>query len=147
MWRFVDGKADEHRDGAMKPSTPAGAFQAYDPKVPHGTVSAIEYWSTTLGAKRYILDNLIAAGKARPMIVVMPFGHTPDRPGTDLLTNQDFGDDLSKDLIPYVEANFRTLNGPATRAMAGLSMGGAHTLRFGLTHAERFGYVGCSAWG
>ena len=165
----------------------AGAFQAYDAKVPHGTVSAVEYWSTTLGAKRrahvytppgymrgatrypvlylvhgagdsddswtsvghanYILDNLIAAGKAKPMIVVMPFGHTPDRPGADMLTNQDFGNDLAKDLIPYVEANFRTLNGTASRAMAGLSMGGAHTLRFGLTNPERFGYVGVFSMG
>jgi enterochelin esterase family protein len=164
-----------------------GAFQAFDPKVPHGTVSAVEYWSTTLGAKRrahvytppgymqsaarhpvlylvhgagdsddswtsvghanYILDNLIAAGKAKPMIVVMPFGHTPDRPGADMLTNEDFGNDLSKDLIPYVEANFRTLNAPASRAMAGLSMGGAHTLRFGLTNPERFGYVGVFSMG
>jgi enterochelin esterase-like enzyme len=165
----------------------AGAFQAYDAKIPHGTVSAIEYWSTTLGAKRrahvytppgytrnamrypvlylvhgagdsddswtsvghahYILDNLIAAGKARPMIVVMPFGHTPDRPGADMLTNQDFGNDLAKDLIPYVESSYRTLNGTATRAMAGLSMGGAHTLRFGLTNPERFGYVGVFSMG
>jgi enterochelin esterase-like enzyme len=164
-----------------------GAFQGYDPKVPHGTVSAVEYWSTTLGAKRrahvytppgymrgaarypvlylvhgagdsddswtsvghanYILDNLIAAGKARPMIVVMPFGHTPDRPGADMLTNEDFGNDLAKDLIPYVEANFRTLNGAPSRAMAGLSMGGAHTLRYGLTNPERFGYVGVFSMG
>jgi len=165
----------------------AGAFQAYDPKIPHGTVSAVEYWSTTLGAKRrahvytppgylrtatrypvlylvhgagdsddswtsvghahYILDNLIAAGKAKPMIVVMPFGHTPDRPGADMLANQDFGDDLAKDLIPYVEANFRTTNGTASRAMAGLSMGGAHTLQFGLTNPERFGYAGVFSMG
>ncbi len=166
---------------------PSGAFQAFDPKVPHGAVSVVEYQSTSLGAKRrahiytppgymkgstsfpvlylvhgagdsdnswtseghanYILDNLIAAGKARPMIVVMPFGHTPDRPGTDLLTNSDFGDDLHKDLIPYVEANYRTLNGTATRAMAGLSMGGAHTIRFGLTRPDRFGYVGIFSMG
>ena len=164
-----------------------GAFQAYDAKIPHGTVTAVEYWSTTLGAKRrahvytppgymrsatrypvlylvhgagdsddswtsvghanYILDNLIAAGKAKPMIVVMPFGHTPDRPGADMLTNADFGNDLAKDLVPYVEANFRTLNGTASRAMAGLSMGGAHTLRFGLTNPERFGYVGVFSMG
>lgn len=164
-----------------------GTFQAYDPKIPHGVVSTVEYWSTTLGAKRrahvytppgymknvarypvlylvhgagdsddswtsvghanYILDNLIAAGKAKPMIVVMPFGHTPDRPNTDLLTNQDFGNDLAKDLIPYVEANWRTLAGPARRAMAGLSMGGAHTLRFGLTSPERYGYIGVFSMG
>ncbi|HEV7992383.1 MAG TPA: alpha/beta hydrolase-fold protein [Gemmatimonadaceae bacterium] len=166
---------------------PQGAFQAYDKSVPHGAVSTVEYWSSTLGAKRrayvytppgymknaarypvlylvhgagdsddswtseghanYILDNLIAAGKAKPMIVVMPFGHTPDRPGVDMLTNTDFGDDLLKDVIPYTEANFRTLNGPATRAMAGLSMGGAHTLNFGLTHPDRFGYVGVFSMG
>jgi enterochelin esterase family protein len=165
----------------------AGAFQAYDPKVRHGAVSTIEYWSTSLGAKRrahvytppgylknaarypvlylvhgagdsddswtsvghanYILDNLIASGKAKPMIVVMPFGHTPDRPGTDLLANQDFGNDLSKDLIPYVEANWRTLAGAANRAMAGLSMGGAHTLRFGLTSPERYDYIGIFSMG
>jgi enterochelin esterase-like enzyme len=165
----------------------SGAFQAYDAKVPHGAVSTIEYWSTTLGAKRrahiytppgyttdarrypvlylvhgagdsddswtsvghahYILDNLIAAGKAKPMIVVMPFGHTPDRPGTDMLTNTDFGDDLHKDLIPYIEAHYRTQATRASRAMAGLSMGGAHTLRFGLTRPDRFAYVGVFSMG
>ena len=165
----------------------AGAFQAYDAKIPHGTVSAIEYWSSTLGVKRrahvytpprytrnamrypvlylvhgagdsdqswtsvghanYILDNLIAAGKAKPMIIVMPFGHTPDRPGADLLNNTDFGDDLVKDLIPYIESNWRTLPGAANRAMAGLSMGGAHTLNYGVTHPERFAYVGVFSMG
>jgi enterochelin esterase-like enzyme len=164
-----------------------GAFQAYDPKTPHGAVSTVEYWSATLGAKRrahvytppgymknsarypvlylvhgagdsddswtsvghanYILDNLIAAGKAKPMLVVMPFGHTPDRPGTDLLVNNDFGNDLLKDLVPFVEANYRTVNGASTRAMAGLSMGGAHTLRFGLPYPETFGYVGVFSMG
>jgi enterochelin esterase-like enzyme len=165
----------------------AGAFQAYDPKIAHGAVSVVEYWSTTLGAKRrahvytppgymrgaarypvlylvhgagdsddswtsvghanYILDNLIAAGKAKPMIVVMPFGHTPDRPGVDVLNNDDFGNDLLKDVIPYVEGNWRTLGGTGSRAMAGLSMGGAHTLRYGLTHPELFGYVGVFSMG
>ena len=164
-----------------------GAFQAYDPKIPHGVVSTVEYWSTALGMKRrahvytppgymksasrypvlylvhgagdsddswtsvghanYILDNLIAAGKAKPMIVVMPFGHTPDRPNTDVLANQDFGNDLAKDLIPYVEANWRTLPGKTNRAMAGLSMGGAHTLRFGLTSPERYDYIGVFSMG
>jgi enterochelin esterase-like enzyme len=165
----------------------AGAFQAFDPKVPHGAVTTIEYSSTTIGMTRrahiytppgymkgstsypvlylvhgagdsddswtseghaqYILDNLIAAGKARPMIVVMPFGHTPDRPAANMLTNTDFGDDLHKDLIPYVEANFRTMTGRDMRAMAGLSMGGAHTIQFGLTRPDRFGYVGIFSMG
>lgn len=165
----------------------AGAFQAFDPKVPHGAVSTIEYSSTTIGAKRrahvytppgymkgntsypvlylvhgagdsddswtseghahYILDNLIAAGKAKPMIVVMPFGHTPERVGSDMLRNTDFGDDLHKDLIPFVAANFRTLNNRTTRAMAGLSMGGAHTLQFGVTRPDMFAYVGVFSMG
>ncbi len=112
----------------------------------HGAGDSDDSW-TSVGHANYILDNLIAADKARPMIVVMPFGHTPDRPGVDMLTNSDFGDDLANDLIPYVEANFRTMNGPRTRAMAGLSMGGAHTIRFGLTHPERFGYVGVFSMG
>ena len=164
-----------------------GEFQAFDPKVPHGAVSTIEYSSASLGVTRrahvytppgymrgsasfpvlylvhgagdsddswtseghaqYILDNLIAAGKAKPMIVVMPFGHTPDRTGADMLTNTDFGDDLHKDLIPFVEANFRMQTDRASRAMAGLSMGGAHTLQFGLTRSDRFAYVGVFSMG
>lgn len=166
---------------------PVGAFQAYDPKVAHGTVSKVEYWSATLGQKRgamvytppaymkdgarypvlylvhgagdsadswtsvgkahYILDNLIAAGKAKPMIVVMPFGHTPDKPGGNMLANTDFGDDLIRDLIPYVDGNFRTRADQHSRAMAGLSMGGSHTLRFGLTHPELFDYIGIFSMG
>ena len=174
-------------NSVLEVTGPEGAFQAWDPTVPHGAVSEIEYWSKALNAKRrahvytppgyakgtasypvlylvhgagdsddswtsvghahYILDNLIAAGKARPMIVVMPFGHTPDRPGADMLANTDFGDDLHGDLIPHVEASYRTLKGTASRAMAGLSMGGAHTIRFGLTRPERFGYVGVFSMG
>ena len=166
---------------------PEGAFQAFGPKVPHGAVSTIEYWSSSLGIKRrahvytppgymkgtrsfpvlylvhgagdsddswtseghaqYILDNLIAAGKAKPMIVVMPFGHTPDRANADMLANTDFGDDLHNDLIPFVAANFRSLNDRKSRAMAGLSMGGAHTLQFGLTRSDRFAYVGVFSMG
>jgi enterochelin esterase-like enzyme len=114
----------------------------------HGAGDSDNSWST-VGHANYILDNLIATGAARPMIVVMPFGHTPERPGAGapMLNNQDFGNDLLRELIPYVEANFRTLNGPATRAMAGLSMGGAHTIRHGLTHPELFGYIGIFSMG
>jgi enterochelin esterase family protein len=112
----------------------------------HGAGDSDDSW-TSIGHAHYVLDNLIAAGKAKPMIVVMPFGHTPDRPGANMLANTDFSDDFLKDLIPFVEANYRTLNKPATRAMAGLSMGGAHTLNNGLTHPELFGYVGIFSMG
>jgi enterochelin esterase-like enzyme len=164
-----------------------GAFQTYDKAVPHGVVSVVDYWSTSLdmmrrahvytppgymrdsahypvlylvhgagdsddswtsaGHANYILDNLIAAGKAKPMIVVMPFGHTPERKGANMLMNSDFGQDLFKDLIPYVDGHFRTIAKPAARAMAGLSMGGAHTLQFGLTHPDVFRYVGIFSMG
>jgi enterochelin esterase family protein len=112
----------------------------------HGAGDSDDSW-TSVGHAHYILDNLIAAGKAKPMIVVMPFGHTPDRPGANMLTNTDFSDDFLKDLIPYVEANYRTINKAQSRAMAGLSMGGAHTLNNGLTHPELFAYVGVFSMG
>jgi enterochelin esterase-like enzyme len=165
----------------------AGDFQAYKPDVPHGLVSELEYWSSSLGIKRrahvytppgymngsvdypvlylvhgagdsddswtsvghanYILDNLIASGEAVPMIVVMPAGHTPDRPAGDILANADFGNDLLKDLIPQVDAQFRTKASPDARAMAGLSMGGSHTIQNGLTHPELFNYIGIFSMG
>lgn len=112
----------------------------------HGAGDSDEAWLGT-GHAHYILDNLIAAGKAKPMIVVMPFGHTPVRYDVDLLINTDFGEDLTGALIPYVETNFRTLNGPENRAMAGLSMGGAHTMRYGLTRPDLFRYVGIFSMG
>jgi enterochelin esterase-like enzyme len=112
----------------------------------HGAGDSDDSWTGT-GHAHYILDNLIAAGKAKPMIVVMPFGHTPDRPGTDILVNTDFGDDLIKDLIPRIEKDFRTIRSASGRAMAGLSMGGSHTLRYGLTHPELFQYLGVFSMG
>jgi enterochelin esterase family protein len=85
------------------------------------------------------------------MIVVMPFGHTPDRPnangGGNILANTDFGDDLIEDLIPAIDGQFRTLADQENRAMAGLSMGGSHTLRFGLTHPELFDHIGIFSMG
>lgn len=112
----------------------------------HGAGDSYDSW-TSVGHAHLILDNLIAAGKAKPMIVVMPFGHTPDRPGGNMLANTDFGDDLIADLIPYVDAHFRTLADQPNRAMAGLSMGGSHTLRFGLTHPELFDHIGIFSMG
>ena len=165
----------------------AGAFQAYDKNLPHGAVSRIEYWSSSLNVKRpavvytppgymtsdaaypvlylvhgagdredgwtaigrahYILDNLIAAGEAEPMIIVMPLGHTPPRAAADMLANTDFSDDLLTDLVPFIEANFRTVNERGARAMAGLSMGGAHTMSTGLVNPEIFAYVGIFSMG
>jgi enterochelin esterase-like enzyme len=107
----------------------------------HGAGDSDDSW-TSVGHANLILDNLIASGRARPMIIVMPFGHTPDRPGADLLNNTDFAEDLFKALIPYVEARYRVIPDADHRAMAGLSMGGMHTLRNGLTHPETFHWIG-----
>jgi enterochelin esterase-like enzyme len=112
----------------------------------HGAGDSDDSW-TSVGHAQYILDNLIAAGKAKPMIVVMPFGHTPERPGANMLANADFAQDLMKDLIPYVDGHWRTIGRPGARAMAGLSMGGAHTLQYGLTHPELFSYIGIFSMG
>ena len=129
---------------------PAGEFQTWRQDVPHGAGDSYDSW-TSVGHANLILDNLIAAGKAKPMIVVMPFGHTPDRPntngGANILANTDFGDDLIGDLIPYVDGTFRTLADQPNRAMAGLSMGGSHTIRYGLTHPELFDHIGIFSMG
>jgi enterochelin esterase-like enzyme len=100
-----------------------------------------------VGRANFILDNLIAAGKAKPMIVVMPAGHTPARPGAAPAPDA-FARDLLGDVVPYVERNYRTLPGRASRAIAGLSMGGQQTLNVGLTNLDRFSQLGVfsSGW-
>ena len=112
----------------------------------HGAGDSDDSW-TSVGHANLILDNLIAAGKAKPMIVVMPFGHTPPRAGADMLNNTDFSDDLVGSLIPYVDSHFRTVESADARAMAGLSMGGSHTIRYGLTRPELFNWVGVFSMG
>jgi enterochelin esterase family protein len=112
----------------------------------HGAGDSDDSW-TSVGHANHILDNLMADGEAVPMIVVMPNGHTPDRPGGDMLVNNDFGNDLLKELMPYVEGHYRTINEPGSRAMAGLSMGGAHTIQNGLTHPDLFNYIGIFSMG
>ncbi|HEU4720898.1 MAG TPA: alpha/beta hydrolase-fold protein [Gemmatimonadaceae bacterium] len=99
------------------------------------------------GRANFILDNLIAAGKAKPMIVVMPAGHTPpSRGGTP--APDAFARDLMTDVVPYVERNYRTLPGREHRAIAGLSMGGQQTLNVGLTNLDKFSQLGVfsSGW-
>lgn len=112
----------------------------------HGAGDSADSW-TSVGHAHYILDNLLAAGAAKAMIIVMPFGHTPDRPGANMLANTDFGDDLHQDLIPFIDSHFRTIADRDHRAMAGLSMGGAHTLRFGLPRPDVFSHIGVFSMG
>jgi len=115
----------------------------------HGGGDSDESWST-VGRAGFILDNLIADGKARPMIVVMPAGHTP-KGGNSMSADpaQDpFTADLLRDVLPYVDSHYRTLTARDSRAIAGLSMGGVQTLNIALTNLDRFSQIGVfsSGW-
>jgi enterochelin esterase family protein len=110
----------------------------------HGSGDNDEAW-TSVGRAGFILDNLIAARKAVPMIVVMPAGHTsttPPAPGAARPARDEFAEDFVNDIMPYVEKNYRVLTDRAHMAMAGLSMGGGQTLNISMSHLDRFAYVG-----
>jgi enterochelin esterase family protein len=110
----------------------------------HGSGDCDEAW-TSVGRAGFILDNLIAAKKAQPMIVVMPAGHTsatPPAPGAVRPTRDEFADDFMSDIMPYVEKHYRVLADRAHMAIAGLSMGGGQSLNISMSHLDRFAYVG-----
>jgi enterochelin esterase family protein len=111
------------------------------------------------GRANFILDNLLAGGKAQPMIVVMAYGYARRAGEADPdLTGKPFGspemmkamqnmastfeDDLTQVLIPYVDTHFRTLSDRDHRAMAGLSMGGMQTFQVTFDHLDLFSYIG-----
>lgn len=102
----------------------------------HGGGEDERGWSNQ-GLTDIILDNLIAEGKAKPMIVVMMDGN-----------GQDFTSELLTDGIPFVESRYRTVKTADGRALAGLSMGGIQTLNASIMHPELFSYVGVfsSGW-
>ena len=97
-----------------------------------------------------IFDNLIADGKAMPMIVVFPNGRAlpDDRPGPNIFAPEQqagfakFDHDLFDFLIPSIQAKYSTLTDREHRALAGLSMGGGQTFNFGLTHLDTFAWLG-----
>lgn len=108
----------------------------------HGGGGDDSKWSATGasgGSAHLILDNLIAAGKAKPMLVVMPSTRgcasaTPSAPGKDDACTQEF----LKDIIPMIDARYRTRAHRASRALAGLSMGGFVVLHTGMPHLDTF---------
>jgi enterochelin esterase family protein len=105
----------------------------------HGAGEDERGW-TTQGRLPFILDNLLAAGKARPMLVVMDNGYAT-RAGPPSPVNA-FGDVLLNELIPFIDSRYRTLADREHRALAGLSMGGGQALQVGLTNLDKFAYVG-----
>jgi enterochelin esterase family protein len=114
----------------------------------HGAGDSDDSW-TSVGRAHDILDNLIAAKKAKPMIVVMPAGHTgpftfgarpAERPKG--APQARFEDDFEKDLRPYVEKTYRVKTDRADRAIAGLSMGGGQTLSLFVSRPADFSAVG-----
>ena len=112
----------------------------------HGANADETAW-TRLGRVNLILDNLLAAGKTKPFLVVMPFGYgvppgTPRAGGSAAPDNTTlFSRDLIEDVIPMIEAQYRVNRDRTLRAIAGLSMGGGESLSIGLNHAELFAWV------
>jgi enterochelin esterase family protein len=102
----------------------------------HGGSDTEETW-TKVGRANLIADNLIAQGKAKPMIIVMPYGNVRPRPMAD------FTKDVVNDIIPFIEANYPVVANSGGRAVAGFSVGGGQTLNIGLTNTDKFAYV-CS---
>lgn len=137
--------------------TPPG----YDPKVKqeypvlyllHGFSDDASGW-TAVGRAHVILDNLIAQGKSKPMIVVMPLGYGDleiVRRGWGSWRDHDlawrnftsFSDLLLTEVLPRVEVSYRVKRDRESRAIAGLSMGGAESLLTGLNHLDQFAWVG-----
>ncbi len=109
----------------------------------HGSGDNEQGW-TTVGRANTIADNLIAAKKAPPMIIAMPFGHAFGPQGRFGPGPQpgSFETELLNEVIPLVEKNYRFAFGSNNRALAGLSMGGFQTLDIGLKHLDTFDYLG-----
>jgi enterochelin esterase-like enzyme len=111
----------------------------------HGAGDSDDAW-TTVGRAGVILDNLIAAGRAKPMVVVMPAGHTRRGPAAGGSMNrtatEEFVNDFLEDVVPLVRKRYRVLTDRNHTAIAGLSMGGNHSLQVAIPNLERFGYIG-----
>ena len=102
----------------------------------HGGSDTEETW-TKVGRANFIADNLIAQGKAKPMIIVMPYGNVRPAP------MPDFTKDMINDIVPYIEANYPVVKDSKHRAVAGFSVGGGQTLNIGLTNPDKFAWI-CS---
>ncbi len=98
----------------------------------HGSADTEAIW-TVLGRTHYIADNLLAHGLARPLIIAMPEGRAREAVA--------FESELLRDVVPFVEANYRASADRECRAISGVSLGGGHALAIGLRHPEQFAWV------
>jgi enterochelin esterase-like enzyme len=123
----------------------------------HGFSDSVDGW-TAVGRANIIMDNLIAEGKARPMIVVMPLGYgAPEivKLGFGAFSHTDirdtnfskFTEALLTEVIPRVESEYSVDKDRDSRAIAGLSMGGAESLLTGLNHLDQFSWIGAFSSG
>lgn len=146
--------------------TPAG-YEGGTAKYPvfyllHGAGGDEDAW-TNMGRAAQIMDNLIAQGKSKPMIVVMTNGNGNQAGAQNEVpaiqagasqgvpaaqrTGGSFEEHLVKDLVPFIEKNYRVLTGRDNRALAGLSMGGMHTQTITNNNPGMFGYIGVFSMG
>jgi enterochelin esterase family protein len=123
----------------------------------HGFSDDASGW-TAVGRAHVIMDNLIAQGKAKPMLVVMPLGYGAPEivvpsfagfrdPNLRKRNYDRFRDALLTEVIPEVEKAYRVSKDRGSRAIAGLSMGGAEALFVGLNALDRFAWVGAFSSG
>ena len=124
----------------------------------HGASDDEGFW-TSVGRANFIMDNLLAEGKTKPALIVMPFGHPSRTPpprrggpggaggtnaparGAGLFNISMLENDLKDNVIPLVERTYHVGKKPTQRAIAGLSMGGAQSLNIGLKNPDRFAHV------
>jgi len=118
----------------------------------HGAGGDEEAWSS-MGRTAQILDNLIEKGLAEPMICVMPNGNPgqmaaqtlglPEKTynWNDPATRNNYVQSLCEEIVPFIEKNYRAIAKPSSRAIAGLSMGGGHTISASILYPEMFDYI------
>ncbi|MCB0837664.1 MAG: esterase [Bacteroidetes bacterium] len=156
-FRWYDSPGN-HKKRRLTVYTPAG-YENGKKKYPvlyllHGIGGDEEAWIGS-GRAIQILDNLIAQGKAKPMIVVMPNGNVAQKaapgmssdgfvvPSFRLPNTMDGTFEATFiDIMNFVESNYRTIKSKKSRAIAGLSMGGFHTANISLNYPNTFDYIG-----
>ncbi|MBG6233870.1 enterochelin esterase family protein [Pedobacter sp. CAN_A7] len=154
----------EESTGSLLVYTPPGYEKNASKKYPvfyliSGTTDTEETFFK-VGRINFILDNLIAEGKAAPMIVVMPYGNpaariaeqTGQAKPSDLMSREGkdainrskmFETDLMTKIIPFIEKNYRAISDRNSRAVGGFSRGGGQTLRTGFGNMDQFAWICC----